>query len=307
MTSVELTQHNIKEIDLNIKDNEEGDEEFILTTIPTNTNTSSIKQNLRFRIALMNFLQFYIWGSWITTMATWWFDTQQWSTEQFGLCFSTMGISACIFPTLTGIIADRWLSANKLYLIYHFCSGCLLLLMANTNNSMTFFWLMLIEMCFYMPTISLAITISYNALNQAELCLIQEYPRLRVWGTIGFVVAMWVCSVLKLETSSMMFISGALASGVLTLYSFTLPLCPCRNTTRGESWISVLGLDAFRLFTNPQMAIFFIFCMLLGACLQLTNAYADVFLHSFADNPEYANKLVLYFIHICFNILVCQE
>ncbi|HNT70930.1 MAG TPA: MFS transporter, partial [Bacteroidales bacterium] len=160
---------------------------------------------LRFRLIIMNFFQFFIWGSWLLTLGAFWFQYKGWTPTEFGLVFSTMGIASLFMPTIAGIIADKWLNTEKLYALFHLCGAILLFILPSINSPIVFFWVMLLNMCFYMPTISLAITISYTSLENAKLDLVKTYPPIRVFGTIGFIIALWAVSLLQVETSPIQF------------------------------------------------------------------------------------------------------
>jgi NHS family xanthosine MFS transporter len=145
-----------------------------------------------------------------------------------------------------------------------------------------------------MPTISLAIAVAYNALKQGGFDVIRDYPPIRVWGTIGFIAALWTTSLLGLETSAGQFYIAAAASLALGLYAFSLPPAPPQlGPAQGRSLVEVLGLSSFRLFRDRNMAVFFVFAMLLGAALQLTNAYGGTFLGEFNGDPAYAGTLAV--------------
>lgn len=237
---------------------------------------------LKIRISIMQFLQFYVWGSWLITMSAWWFGTQHWSGAQFGAIFSTMGLASLFMPALAGIIADRFVNAERLYGVFHLCGAAMLFYIPHVGTPTAMFWVMLVNMCFYMPTIALSVTVSFSIMKEAGMDIVREFPPIRVLGTVGFIVAMWTVSLLRLETSSWMFYIGGSAAAVLGVYSFTMPRIIPKGKSTG-SFVSAIGFDAFRLFKDYRMAIFFIFSMLLGAALQLTNAYGDAFLHSFAS------------------------
>ena len=113
----------------------------------------------------MSFLQFFIWGAWLITVGVYWFQTKQWTGGEFGAIFSTMGIASLFMPTIIGIIADRWVNAEKLYGILHILGGITLLVVSQITNPSDFFWIILLAMVFYMPTIALSNSISYNALK----------------------------------------------------------------------------------------------------------------------------------------------
>ncbi|HNX43287.1 MAG TPA: nucleoside permease [Bacteroidales bacterium] len=263
--------------------------------------------NLKLRLIAMNFLQFFIWGSWLLTIGTYCFQTKKWSGTEFGAIFSTMGIASLFMPAIAGIIADRWINAERLYGIFHICGACILFTIPTLNSPDTLFWMMLLNMVFYMPTIALAITVAYTSLKKNDLDIVRDYPPIRVWGTIGFIVALWTISISKLEASPVQFYVSAGASLLLGLYAFTLPKCAPPAKGHKRDLASELGLNAFKLFKNPKMALFFIFSMLLGAALQLTNAYGDTFLHDFAKIPAYKDLIAVKYPAIIMSISQISE
>jgi len=263
---------------------------------------------LKFRLTIMSFLQFFVWGAWLITIANYWFGTKQWGGAEFGAVFSTLGISSIFMPTITGIIADRWVNAEKLYAILHILSALAIAYCTQVTNPNTFFWVMLVAMCFYMPTISLSNSIAYNALKSNNLDVVKVFPPIRVWGTIGFIVAMWVTNLTGNKATANQFIISAVASIMLGVYSFTLPKCkPQKQTSTNSSWIELFGLNAFKLFKTYKMALFFIFSMFLGAALQLTNMYGDTFLDDFKKMPEFASSFVVKYSTIIMSISQISE
>lgn len=260
------------------------------------------------RLTILSFMEFFIWGSWLITIGAYWFQNRQWSGAEFGAIFSTMGISAIFMPAIAGIIADRYIHAERLLGICHLIGAAILFYLPQVNDPITFFWVLLSYMLFYMPTISLANTVSYAVLVGTGKNIVKEFPPIRVWGTVGFIVAMWIVSLLKIETSAYQFYVAAVASIALGVYSFTLPACPPKAaTTANQSWVSLFGLQAFSLFKNLQMALFFLFAMLLGAALQLTNAYGDTFLHDFDKIDAYKNSIAVQYPAIVMSISQMSE
>jgi NHS family xanthosine MFS transporter len=259
------------------------------------------------RLILLNFLQFFIWGSWLLTIGAYWFQTKHWTGTEFGAIFSTMGIASLFMPAIAGIIADRWLNAEKLYGIFHIIAAFVLFMVPRVNDPSTMFWIMLLNMIFYMPTIALSITVAYSTLKSQGLDIVKDYPPIRVWGTVGFIVALWIISLSGLETSAAQFYVASAASLFLGIYSFTLPKCPPLGKGHKSSFVSALGLNAFSLFKNAKMAVFFIFAMLLGASLQLTNAYGDTFLHDFAKIPAFKDLLAVKYPAIIMSISQISE
>ncbi len=248
--------------------------------------------NIKFRLILMNFMQYFVWGAWLLTIGAYWFQNKHWSGAQFGIIFSTMGISAIFMPALTGIIADKWINAEKLYGILHIFGAAVLFSLPLVTNPTTFFWIMLLNMAFYMPTISLSITVAYSALKRNDIDVVKEYPPIRTWGTVGFIVALWVVSLTHNETSANQFYIASAVALALGIYSFSLPKCPpLLHKTGNKSFVDMLGLNAFALFKTPKFAIFFAFSLLLGAALQLTNAYGDTFIQDFKNVAIYKGSI----------------
>ena len=264
--------------------------------------------NLKLRLVLMNFLQFFIWGAWLLTIGAYWFQNRHWSGTSFGAIFSTMGISALFMPALMGVVADKWINAEKLYGLLHIGGAVMLFLIPKVGDPHTMFWAMLLTMVCYMPTISLAIAVAYNALKERGMDVVRDYPPIRVWGTVGFIAALWTTSLLKLETSPGQFYIASAASLALGLYAFTLPPAPPRmKQAENRSLVDVFGLSSFRLFKDRNMAVFFVFAMLLGAALQLTNAYGDTFLHDFASVEAYKDTLAVRYPAIIMSISQISE
>lgn len=264
--------------------------------------------NIKFRLTLLSFLQFFVWGAWLITIANYWFGTKQWDGTKFGAVFSTMGIASVFMPTLVGIIADRWINAERIYGILHILYAVVLFYLPQVTTPDTFFAVMLLAMVFYMPTIALANSISYTLLKSNNYDVVKDFPPIRVWGTIGFIVAMWITNLSGNKASEFQFyIAGAVAV-LLGLYSFALPACkPQKLISKDSSLVEVLGLNAFKLFGNYKMALFFIFSMFLGGALQLTNAYGDVFLSEFENFPKYADSFVVKYSTIIMSISQVSE
>jgi NHS family xanthosine MFS transporter len=264
--------------------------------------------NIKFRLILMNFMQFFIWGAWLLTIGAYWFQNKQWSGAQFGAIFSTMGIASIFMPTITGIIADRFINAEKLYGIMHILGALTLFSLPLVTDPNTFFWVILLNMMFYMPTLSLSITVAYSALKGQNIDVVKEYPPIRTWGTVGFIVALWAVSLTHNETSANQFYIASAISLALGIYSFSLPKCPpLLNKDNNKTFSSRLGLNAFALFKTPRFAIFFAFSLLLGAALQLTNAYGDTYIHDFKNVPEYKNLLAVKYPAVIMSISQISE
>jgi MFS transporter, NHS family, xanthosine permease len=264
--------------------------------------------NIKFRLTLMSFLQFFVWGAWLITIGTYCLNAKQWTFPQFGAIFSTMALASLFMPALTGIIADRWMNAEKLYGILHILYGLVLLYVPKVNDPDTLYYVIFGAMICYMPTISLSNAVAYTILKREGHDCIKEFPPIRVWGTIGFIVAMWTTNLTGSKANANQFIIGAVAAIVLGIFSFTLPKCPPpKSISKNAGLAEQLGLKAFKLFANYKMALFFIFSMCLGAALQLTNMYGDSFLSGFGSVPAYKDSFVVKYSTIILSISQMSE
>lgn len=256
----------------------------------------------------MSFLQFFVWGAWLITVGNYWFGTKQWSGEQFGAIFSTLGLSSIVMPAITGIIADKWINAEKLYGALHILGGLALCYIPQVEDPTTFYYVIFAAMLCYMPTISLSNSVAYNILKNNDYDVVKVFPPIRVWGTVGFIAAMWITNLTDNKASANMFYLSAIAAFILGIYSFTLPKCPPQKTiSENASLMEQLGLNAFKLFGTYKMALFFLFSMFLGGALQLTNMYGDVYLSEFSKVPEYANSFVVKYSTIIMSISQISE
>lgn len=244
--------------------------------------------NIKIRLTILSFFQFFVWGAWLITIATYFFSNNMGTGAQFGAIFSTLAISSLVMPALTGIIADKWMNAERLYGILHILYGAVLLYVPQVKDADTLYYVIFVAMIFYMPTISLSNSISYTILKKNNFDVVKVFPPIRVWGTIGFIVAMWTTNLTDSKANTNQFLIGGIAAILLGIYAFSLPKCPPqRSIAKNASVIEQLGLNAFKLFAKYKMALFFIFSMFLGAALQLTNMYGDTFLDDFKKVPEY--------------------
>lgn len=245
------------------------------------------------RLKIMSFMQYFIWGSWLVTLGSYMINTLHFTGANVGMVYSSKGLAAIIMPGIMGIIADKWLRAERAYMLCHLlCAGALLYATTVTDPD-TMFWVMLINAMAFMPTISLSNSVSYSCLAQSGQDPVTAFPPIRVFGTIGFIVAMWTVSLMGLELSSAQLYIASGASLLLAAYALTLPKIPVAEKKASASFASKLGLDAFVLFKNPRMAIFFLFAMMLGAVLQITNVFGNPFLHDFARDPQFADSFVV--------------
>jgi NHS family xanthosine MFS transporter len=244
--------------------------------------------NIKSRLTVLSFMQFFVWGAWLITIATYFFSNKMGNGAQFGAIFSTLAISSIIMPPLTGILADRWINAEKLYGLLHILYGATLFYVPFVKDADTLYYVILVAMLFYMPTISLSNAVSYTILKRNNYDVVKVFPPIRVWGTIGFIAAMWITNLSGSKANANQFIIAAVGAVALGIYSFTLPKCPPQRTmAKDASLAEQLGLTAFKLFAKYKVALFFIFSMFLGAALQLTNMYGDTFLDDFKNVPAY--------------------
>jgi NHS family xanthosine MFS transporter len=263
---------------------------------------------IKFRLTLMSFLQFFVWGAWLITIGTYCLNAKEWSFPQFGAIFSTLALSSLFMPALTGIVADKWINAERLYGVLHIIYGLFLFYVPMVDDPDTLYYVIFGAMICYMPTISLSNSIAYYILKDNKLDVVKTFPPIRVWGTIGFIVAMWITNLSGSKANANQFIIGGIAAIILGLYAFSLPKCPPPRTIKKDaSIIEQLGLNAFKLFGNYKMALFFIFSMFLGAALQLTNMYGDSFLSGFEQVEAYKDSFVVKYSTIILSISQMSE
>ncbi|MBE2185987.1 MAG: nucleoside permease [Rhodothermales bacterium] len=238
--------------------------------------------NIKLRLTLLNFLQFFVWGAWLISLGGYLIVTRQFTGLQVGSIYATMGIASLFMPAVAGIVADRFLNAERVYGLLHILGGVFLFLASQATDYGTIYTLMLLNAMVYMPTIALGNAVSYSILSQRGYDVVTTFPPIRVWGTIGFIVAMWMTDLLGWTKSPMQLQISAVAAIALGIYSFTLPPTP-PGLASGEkkSFVQSLGLDAFVLFKDRQMLVFFVFAMLIGAALQITNTFGGAFLDDF--------------------------
>jgi NHS family xanthosine MFS transporter len=240
--------------------------------------------NIKIRLTFMNFLEFFVWGSWLISMSQYMFNTLHFTGVQVGSIYGTMGIASLFMPALLGIVADRWINAERLFGMCHLIGAGLLIWASRVTDYPTFYVIMLLNSMMFMPTIALNNTVSYIVLEAKGYNIVKDFPPIRVWGTVGFIIAMWMVDILGwTKTASQLYVSST-AGVILGLYAFTLPKCTPVKTSEKKSLISALGLDAFVLFKRKKMAIFFLFAMFLGGALQITNAYGGAFLDDFRNS-----------------------
>ncbi len=268
--------------------------------------------NLKVRLALMNFLQFAVWGAYLTSMGRYLGNLG--ISSEIGWFYSMQGIVSIFMPALMGIVADRWVPAQRLLGLCHLMAGLFMFATAwygfleGSNTQFAYiFTLYSLSVAFYMPTLALANSVAYFALNQAGMDTVKDFPPIRVFGTAGFILTMWLVDLMGFQANQNQFVTSGAVSILLFLYTFTLPKCPTSETAERKSFVDAFGLKAFTLFKDSRMAIFFIFSMLLGVSLQITNSFANPFIFSFGANPEYASTFGVQHANILISLSQISE
>ena len=256
-------------------------------------------KHMKLRLMLMNFLEFAVWGAYLTSMGN--YLANHGMGTNIGWFYSVQGIVSLFMPALFGIIADRWIPAQKALSLCHFLAGAFMisasiygLIAGEAVLFAPLFTLYTLSVAFFMPTLALSNSVAYNALDVAGLDTVKDFPPIRVLGTVGFIATMWVVDLCGLQATSLQFaVSGGL-SILLAFYALSLPACPVKGKPeKKQSWVEAMGLEAFALFKEKKMAIFFVFSMLLGMCLQVTNGYANPFLDSFKNIPDFTETFAV--------------
>lgn len=249
---------------------------------------------IKIRLIIMNFLQLAVWGAYLTSMSR--YLGPAGLGNHIGIFYSVQGIVSIFMPALIGIIADRLIPAQKLLGLCHLLAGIFMLAAGwyglNAGSELSFsvlFTLYTFSVAFYMPTLALSNSVAFSVLEQNNMETIKDFPPIRVFGTIGFICSMWIVDLLGLQTSSMQFMVSGGIGILLALYALTLPNCPINKNVEKKTFVEAFGLNAFKLFKQKKMAIFFIFSMFLGISLQITNGFANPFISSFEAIAEYAN------------------
>ncbi|MBQ6776779.1 MAG: MFS transporter [Paludibacteraceae bacterium] len=266
---------------------------------------------LQIRLIVMNFLEFAVWGAYLTSMGTYLF--KQGFGQHIGWFYSIQGVVSLFMPALMGIVADRWIQAQKTLSLCHALAGlfmCAAGLYAYTAADVQFgtlFTLYTISVAFFMPTIALTNSVAFNALVKADMDTVKDFPPIRVFGTVGFIVTMWVIDLLGFQSTPWQFMVSGGLSILLAAYSLTLPACEIKPAQGDVDLVEALGLKAFALFKQKKMALFFIFSMMLGMCLQVTNSYANPFITSFGAIEEFANTFGVQHANILISISqICE-
>ena len=252
--------------------------------------------HMKSRLIGMSFLQFGVWGAYLISMGTYLFSAGL--GDKIGYFYAMQGVVALFMPALMGIVADRWIPAQKLLAGCHLLSALFKAGMGYVAISATgmvadeyptMILLYALSVAFFMPTLALSNSVSYTALESVKMDPVKSFPPIRVFGTIGFIFTMILTDVCGFQASPNQFFLSAALGLMASGYALTLPACPVNNKQQGKSLMEVLGLNAFSLFKQRKMALFFVFSVLLGVALQITNGFANPYLNSFASLPEYAD------------------
>lgn len=243
--------------------------------------------NAKVKLTVLNFMEFAVWGAYLTSMGT--YLARVGMAGQIGWFYSVQGFVSLFMPALMGIVADRWMEAQRLLSLSHLLAGIFMLAASvygyQAGDAVQFaplFTLYTLSVAFFMPTIALSNSVAYSALDQAGLDTVKAFPPIRVFGTVGFIISMWIVDLGGMQSTSLQFGWSGLLSIVMAAYAITMPHCPVSTGSR-KSLSDALGLKAFALFRNYRMALFFIFSMFLGVCLQITNGFANPFITSFQN------------------------
>lgn len=255
-----------------------------------------VVQKLKIRLSLMVFLQYAVWGSYLLSLGA--YLSSIGFGERIGWFFVAQGIVSLFMPAFIGIVADKWIKPKRVYALCHIISAiCMLIVALNGLNPRPTFNSLFLPYCistvFFMPTIALSNSICFSILQSNGIDTVSVFPKIRMWGTIGFIVAMWVVNFAHLQLSSMQFLMRSLLGALLALYALTLPMVELQSNQKGDSIISRMGFSAFNLFKNRRLALFFLFAMAFGACVQITSGYVTPYLDSFAIKPEYSQLFVV--------------
>ena len=261
------------------------------------------QSNLTLRLIILNFIEFAVWGAYLTSLGRYLGGAGL--GPQIKWFYAMQGIVSLFMPTLMGILADRRIQAQKVLSLCHLFAGVFMiaagLYCRTAGDGLAFgplFTLYGFSVAFFMPTIALLNSVAYNALGQEGRDPVKDYPPIRVFGTVGFICSMLATNFVKfggvaMQDSYSQLLSSGILSIVMAAYALTMPACPTKGKREGETLAESFGLKAFGLFKNSQFAVFFIFSMLLGASLQITNGYANLFLGSFAHNPALADTFAV--------------
>ena len=256
---------------------------------------------VRIRLILMNFLQWAVWGAYLTSMGSYLVSVGL--AEKIGIFYAMQGVVSIFMPAIIGIIADKYVPAQRLLGLCHLIAGAAMIaagyygLSAGADVKFgILFPLYAVSVAFYMPTIALSNSVAFKVLVKNGFDTVTDFPPVRVFGTVGFICSMLFVNFMTdgdgvqfQHTYNQFFVSGFIGF-VLFIYCLSLPDCPVNRQAQSQSVAEALGAKAFRLFKDRGMATFFIFSMFLGVALQITNGFANPFISHFTQVPEYADS-----------------
>jgi nucleoside transporter len=249
-------------------------------------------KSIQARLAGLSFLEFAVWGAYLTSLGSYLASVGQ--ATHIAWFYAVQGVVSIFMPALIGICADRFIQAQKMLSLCHLIAGLFMvgagwyaMSAGDAIDIIPLFTLYTISVAFFMPTIGLSNSVAYTALNKAGLDTIKDFPPIRVFGTVGFICAMLFVNFTGFQNTYAQLFTSGIISFVMAAYSLTMPQCPTTKATGKVNFVDAFGLRAFTLFKDKQMAIFFIFSMLLGVSLQITNGFANPFIQSFGQIPEY--------------------
>lgn len=265
--------------------------------------------NIRLRLTALSFLQYFVWGIWLISLGGYMFIsfTDPNIGLKIGNTYGTMGWASLFMPALMGILADKYIRAEVLLGICHLLAGAALYYASTVDSANGMLWAILLVSCFYMPTISLSNTVSYTLLSKHNLDVQKSFAPIRVWGTVGFIVAEWAVDLMGWTQNNGQFYFAAIAEVCTAMYCLTLPRIEVSKSDVKKSFATRLGLDAFQLFKSSTMAKFFLFAMLLGAALQITNMFGNPFLGDFGKDPRYTESFAVKHSNILISLSQISE
>lgn len=251
----------------------------------------------KLRLIVLSFLEFAVWGAYLTSQGR--YLAGAGFGDRIGMFYAIQGIVSIFMPAIMGIIADKWIPAQRLLGICHALAGAAMIgagvygvAAGDAVQYSTLFWLYAVSIAFFMPTIAISNSVAYIVLEKAGMDPVKGFPPIRVWGTVGFICSMWFVDLVHfrgvaMQETSMQYVVSGVLSVLLALYTLSLPDCPVNRTSKKSSLVDAMGLRAFTLFKQRKMAIFFIFSMLLGVALQITNGFANPFLADFGNLEQF--------------------
>lgn len=242
--------------------------------------------SIKIRLSILNFLEFFVWGAWLLSAGVYMSTELQFTGIQIGAVYATMGITSLFMPAIMGVVADRWIAVERVFGFSHWIVAALLLALTQVTDFTWFYCIMFVMNAFYMPTVALNYSLSYSLLAKYELDIVKTFPSIRVWGTIGFILAAWTIDAMQWSMGKEQFLLSAGASLCLGCFAFVLPKTIKENVAKNAFW-RMLRFDALEILKNRRLLVFFLFSILLGSILQITNIWGVPFLNDFAiDYPD---------------------